>query len=108
MFHLKMLTLPDQHFTHSFHQTFPTQSKDIVLRVIAAGLAPDNCSVVRVMTPHPDTALPSTSILDALKKMHGMDEQIVGVPYVLILIMGANTIICCIFRWPLPQLACIG
>jgi CBS domain-containing protein len=26
---------------------------------------------VRVMTPHPDTALPSTSILDALKKMHG-------------------------------------
>ncbi|CAM0136035.1 hypothetical protein VKS41_005580 [Umbelopsis sp. WA50703] len=45
-------------------------SKDIVLRVIAAGLAPDNCSVVRVMTPHPDTALPSTSILDALKKMH--------------------------------------
>jgi CBS domain-containing protein len=48
-----------------------SQSKDIVLRVIAAGLAPDNCSVVRVMTPHPDTALPSTSILDALKKMHG-------------------------------------
>ncbi|CAO3667340.1 unnamed protein product [Rhizopus stolonifer] len=45
-------------------------SKDIVLRVIAAGLAPDSCSVVRVMTPHPDTALPSTSILDALKKMH--------------------------------------
>lgn len=41
------------------------------MRVIAAGLAPDNCSVVRVMTPHPDTALPSTSILDALKKMHG-------------------------------------
>ncbi|CAO3690670.1 unnamed protein product [Umbelopsis ramanniana] len=45
-------------------------SKDIVLRVIAAGLAPDNCSVVRVMTPHPDTAHPNTSILDALKKMH--------------------------------------
>ncbi|KAI8989426.1 hypothetical protein BDB01DRAFT_718472 [Pilobolus umbonatus] len=45
-------------------------SKDIVLRVIAAGLDPDNCSVVRVMTPRPDTALPSTSILDALKKMH--------------------------------------
>lgn len=39
--------------------------------MIAAGLAPDSCSVVRVMTPHPDTALPSTSILDALKKMHG-------------------------------------
>lgn len=51
------------------------QSKDIVLRVIAGGLAPDNCSVVRVMTPHPDTALPSTSILDALKKMHGKKER---------------------------------
>jgi hypothetical protein len=24
------------------------------------------------MTPHPDTAHPNTSILDALKKMHGM------------------------------------
>lgn len=41
--------------------------------MIAAGLAPENCSVVRVMTPHPDTASPSTSILDALKKMHGKD-----------------------------------
>ncbi|KAG1243499.1 hypothetical protein G6F68_015806 [Rhizopus microsporus] len=45
-------------------------TKDVVLRVIAPGLNPENCSVVRVMTPHPDTALPSTSILDALKKMH--------------------------------------
>lgn len=52
------------------------KSKDIVLRVIAAGLAPDSCSVVRVMTPHPDTALPSTSILDALKKMHGKFKTI--------------------------------
>ncbi|KAJ2963791.1 hypothetical protein NQZ79_g1211 [Umbelopsis isabellina] len=55
-------------------------SKDIVLRVIAAGLAPDNCSVVRVMTPHPDTALPSTSILDALKKMH--DGHYLNLPVV--------------------------
>jgi len=46
-------------------------SKDIVLRVIAAGLDPLTCSVVRVMTPHPDTAPPQTSILDALKKMYG-------------------------------------
>lgn len=45
------------------------------MRVIAAGLAPDSCSVVRVMTPHPDTALPSTSILDALKKMHGKKKR---------------------------------
>ncbi|KAI8381171.1 uncharacterized protein BYT42DRAFT_495095 [Radiomyces spectabilis] len=55
-------------------------SKDIVLRVIAAGLAPDNCSVVRVMTPHPDTATPNTSILDGLKKMH--DGHYLNLPVV--------------------------
>ena len=47
-------------------------SKDIVLRVIAAGLDPGRCSVVRVMTPHPDTAHPTLSIHDALKQMHSM------------------------------------
>ncbi|KZT19358.1 CBS-domain-containing protein [Neolentinus lepideus HHB14362 ss-1] len=45
-------------------------SKDVVLRVIAAGLDANRCSVVRVMTPHPDTAAPTTTIHDALKKMH--------------------------------------
>ncbi|KAI8992115.1 hypothetical protein BDF20DRAFT_832097 [Mycotypha africana] len=45
-------------------------SKDIVLRVIAAGLNPENCTVVRVMTPSPDTAAPSTTVLDALKLMN--------------------------------------
>ncbi|KAJ1895191.1 hypothetical protein LPJ66_004741 [Kickxella alabastrina] len=45
-------------------------SKDIVLRVIAAGLDPRTCSVVRVMTPHPDTVLPTTSLIDALKRMY--------------------------------------
>ncbi|KAJ2828248.1 hypothetical protein IWW50_001484 [Coemansia erecta] len=45
-------------------------SKDIVLRVIAAGLDPNTCSVVRVMTPHPDTVVPSTSLIDALKRMY--------------------------------------
>ncbi|CAL1696470.1 unnamed protein product [Somion occarium] len=45
-------------------------SKDIVLRVIAAGLDATRCSVVRVMTPHPDTAPPTTTVHDALKKMH--------------------------------------
>lgn len=47
-------------------------SKDIVLRVIAAGLDPGRCSVVRVMTPHPDTGSPTMTIQDALKKMHSM------------------------------------
>lgn len=45
-------------------------SKDVVLRVIAAGLDAGRCSVVRVMTPHPDTAPPAMTVHDALKKMH--------------------------------------
>lgn len=45
-------------------------SKDVVLRVIAAGLDASRCSVVRVMTPHPDTAPPTMTVHDSLKKMH--------------------------------------
>ncbi|KAF7171458.1 hypothetical protein CNMCM5623_003803 [Aspergillus felis] len=45
-------------------------SKDIVLRVIAPGLDPVTCSVVRVMTPHPDFAPADMSIQAALRKMH--------------------------------------
>ncbi|KAL8702656.1 MAG: hypothetical protein Q9201_004181 [Fulgogasparrea decipioides] len=45
-------------------------SKDVVLRVIAPGLDPANCSVVRVMTPHPDFAPTNMSIQAALRKMH--------------------------------------
>ncbi|KAJ3122116.1 hypothetical protein HK100_012125 [Physocladia obscura] len=45
-------------------------TKDIVLRVIAAGLDPATTSVVRVMTPHPDAVDSSTTILEALKKLH--------------------------------------
>lgn len=47
-------------------------SKDVVLRVIAAGLDANRCSVIRVMTPHPDTAPPTMTVHDALKKMHSM------------------------------------
>lgn len=50
-------------------------SKDVVLRVIAAGLDAGRCSVVRVMTPHPDTAEPTLSVHDALKKMHSTFSQ---------------------------------
>ena len=52
-------------------------SKDIVLRVIAAGLDASRCSVVRVMTPHPDTAPPTMIVQDALKKMHSEYERAV-------------------------------
>jgi len=50
-------------------------SKDVVLRVIAAGLDAGRCSVVRVMTPHPDTAPPTMTVHDALKKMHSKHIQ---------------------------------
>lgn len=55
-------------------------SKDVVLRVIAAGLDPERCSVVRVMTPHPDTGTPSLSIQEALRKMH--DGRYLNLPVV--------------------------
>ncbi|KAL2118901.1 hypothetical protein VTJ04DRAFT_5860 [Mycothermus thermophilus] len=45
-------------------------SKDVVLRVIAPGLDPATCSVVRVMTPHPDFAPMDMTIQAALRKMH--------------------------------------
>ena len=45
-------------------------SKDVVLRVIAPGLDPNTCSVIRVMTPHPDFAPTDMSIQQALRKMH--------------------------------------
>lgn len=54
-------------------------SKDVVLRVIAAGLDAGRCSVVRVMTPHPDTAPPTMSVHDALKKMHSKSACQLGV-----------------------------
>lgn len=50
-------------------------SKDVVLRVIAPGLDPANCSVVRVMTPHPDFAPMDMSIQAALRKMHGKQHS---------------------------------
>ncbi|KAJ3203677.1 hypothetical protein HDU67_010010 [Dinochytrium kinnereticum] len=45
-------------------------SKDLVLRVLAAGLDPGSTQVVRVMTPHPDCVTPDTPVIDALRKMH--------------------------------------
>ncbi|KAJ3001527.1 hypothetical protein HKX48_002828, partial [Thoreauomyces humboldtii] len=45
-------------------------SKDLVLRVLAAGLDPAATPVARVMTPHPDCVTPQTRVVDALRKMH--------------------------------------
>ncbi|GME84970.1 unnamed protein product [Ambrosiozyma monospora] len=44
-------------------------SKDIVLRVIATGLEPKSCSVVRVMTPKPSYGSTEDSIHHALRQM---------------------------------------
>lgn len=55
-------------------------SKDVVLRVIAAGLDPTKCSIVRVMTPQPDVAKSSTSIQTALRQM--FDGHYLNLPVV--------------------------
>jgi CBS domain-containing protein len=70
-------------------------SKDVVLRVIAAGLDAGRCSVVRVMTPHPDTAPPAMSVHDALKKMHSK-----------IFLMSESLSAEDVNRWTLPQPSC--
>ncbi|KAI5954690.1 hypothetical protein KGF54_002466 [Candida jiufengensis] len=68
-------------------------SKDVVLRVIAAGLDPKKCSIVRVMTPQPDVAHINLPIQQALRQMFeghylnlpvvGDDDDIVGIVDVL-------------------------
>lgn len=68
-------------------------SKDVVLRVIAAGLDPKKCSIVRVMTPQPDVANVNESIQEALRQMfegHYLnlpvvddDNEIIGIVDVL-------------------------
>lgn len=81
--------------TENNHITGIVTSKDIVLRVIAAGFNPKICSLVRVMTPQPDFAAHTTTIQTALKKMHdgnylnlpvmGDNQEIVGMVDVLTL-----------------------
>jgi CBS domain-containing protein len=67
-------------------------SKDVVLRVIAAGLDPKTVSVIRVMTAQPDVAPKELSIQAALRKMfdgHYLnlpvveDSEIIGIVEVL-------------------------
>ena len=55
---------------HSLAGIFTT--KDVCLRVLAQGLDPATTSIVRVMTPRPDTASEDMTVKDALRKMHGM------------------------------------
>lgn len=55
-------------------------SKDVVLRVIAAGLDPKKCSIVRVMTSQPDVAGQDLSVQEALRKM--FDGHYLNLPIV--------------------------
>lgn len=54
--------------------------QDIVVRVLAADKEPGRTSVVRVMTPRPDTVHSSMTILDALQRMH--DKHYLHLPVV--------------------------
>lgn len=81
--------------TDNNHITGIVTSKDIVLRVIAAGFNPSICSLVRVMTPQPDFAPQTLTIQDALRKMYegnylnlpimGDNNEVVGIVDVLTL-----------------------
>jgi len=43
--------------------------RDVLARVVAAGLDPDHTVLGGVMTPNPDTVAPSDTALDALRRM---------------------------------------
>jgi CBS domain-containing protein len=62
------------------HVTGILTSKDILLRVMAASLNPDNTTVVRVMTPHPECVSADMNALDALRKMY--DGRFLHLPVV--------------------------
>ncbi|KAI9216904.1 hypothetical protein BC828DRAFT_392437 [Blastocladiella britannica] len=55
-------------------------SKDIVLRVMAVKADTNVTSIIRVMTPHPDTVSNASTIYDALKQMH--DHKYLHLPVV--------------------------
>lgn len=43
--------------------------KDILMRVVAKGLNPENTFVCDIMTPNPDTVLPDMTVVDALREV---------------------------------------
>lgn len=73
-------------------------TKDLVLRMVAAGLDPNIVTIDECMTPHPDHVSPQISIISCLKLMHGT----------FILIKKTNTFICLLsmkrgrlWEWPI-------
>ncbi len=62
--------------------------RDVLARVVAAGLSPDDTALGGVMTPNPDTVGPNDTALDALRRMSERgyrhlpvvdDDQMVGI-----------------------------
>ncbi|KAJ3067173.1 hypothetical protein HDU98_009619 [Podochytrium sp. JEL0797] len=45
-------------------------NKDVMLRVLAAGMDPEAMTVEEAMTPHPDFVSPSTTVLEALRMLN--------------------------------------
>lgn len=45
--------------------------KDLLMRVVALGLNPDDTPVSAVMTPNPDTVPPTMTAIEALKEVSG-------------------------------------
>mmetsp|Transcript_28861 Transcript_28861/g.47837 ORF Transcript_28861/g.47837 Transcript_28861/m.47837 type:complete len:555 (+) Transcript_28861:151-1815(+) len=68
--------------------------KDLLFRVVAAGLPASSTRVHAVMTPQPDTMVPSASVLDALRQLQGSGYRTVpvvtgkGEPYGVLDILG--------------------
>jgi CBS domain-containing protein len=74
--------------------------RDVLARVVAAGLDPDHTALGGVMTPNPDTVAPNDTALDALRRMSECGyrhlpvlngEQMVGIISIRDLYAAANS-----------------
>ena len=74
--------------------------RDVLARVVAAGLDPDDTALGEVMTPNPDTVAPNDTALDALRRMSECGyrhlpvlngEQMVGIVSIRDLYAAANS-----------------
>ncbi len=74
--------------------------RDVLARVVAAGLDPDDTALGGVMTPNPDTVAPTDTALDALRRMSERGyrhlpvldgDQMVGIVSIRDLYAAANS-----------------
>ena len=74
--------------------------RDVLARVVAAGLDPDDTVLGGVMTPNPDTVAPNDTALEALRKMSNRGyrhlpvldgERVVGIVSIRDLYAAANS-----------------